>query len=84
MPALVRLEQVQLKEGAGQLLAFPRRGRFACAQPHDRVLHAHGLAGLHPDVADDAVALVEEADDRHPFLHRRDSRLLARTAARAR
>ncbi|MGN6156103.1 MAG: hypothetical protein ACTHN4_10280 [Sphingomicrobium sp.] len=37
----------------------------------DGVARAHRLAGLHPKIVDDAVALVEEADDRDAILHRR-------------
>jgi hypothetical protein len=67
---------IKLDECARQPFAFPRSRGFACAKPHDRIVHANGLAGLHPDVAGDAVALVEESKDRHTIRHRRDTDLL--------
>ena len=70
-PALVGPLDLELDEGAGQPLILPRRGCLAGAQPDDRVLHAERLAGLHRQVADDAVALVQKADHRDPFGHRR-------------
>jgi hypothetical protein len=60
---------VELDEGAGQLLLLPGRGLFARAEPHDHVLPAHRLAGLQGDVLDDAVALVEDAEDGNPLGH---------------
>jgi len=68
---------VELDEGAGQLLDLPRRGRLAGAQPHDRVADPKRLARLHRQVALDAVALVEEADHRDALRHRSRSRRLA-------
>jgi len=79
-PASVALLDVKLDEGAGKLLILPRRGRFARPQPHDRALHADRLAGPQPDVADDAVALVEQAEHRDPLGHRRNRRPRARRA----
>jgi hypothetical protein len=73
-PLLVGTLDVELQEGAGQLLGLPRRRRLAGAQADDRVLGTHRLAGLHPEVMDDPVALVEEADDRHALVHRSDPR----------
>jgi hypothetical protein len=43
----------------------------------DRIARADGLARLHPEVVDNAVALVEEADDRDAILHRRQPGLVA-------
>jgi hypothetical protein len=70
-PLLVRLLHVELDEGAGQLLVFPRRRRLARPQPHDRVLPPHRLPGVKRNVLDDPVALVEDAEHRDPLRHRR-------------
>ncbi|KTT69671.1 hypothetical protein NS334_14265 [Sphingomonas endophytica] len=61
---------VQLHEGAGQRFRLPRRGPFAGAQPDDRIVDPHRLSGLQRDVARDAVALVEQPDDRDALRHR--------------
>ena len=78
MPALVRPLHVELYEGASQLLVFPRRGRLASAQANDRVVHADRLTRLQRQVADYAVALVEETEHRDALGHGGDARLLAR------
>jgi hypothetical protein len=44
---------------------------------NDRVADANGHSRLHPQIVDNPVALVEEADDRHPVLHRRQTGLIA-------
>jgi hypothetical protein len=67
----LRVADVELDEGAGEALHFPRRGRLAGAQPHDYVADAHRLAGLQSQVARQAVALVEESDHRDAVTHRR-------------
>jgi hypothetical protein len=67
---------VQLDEGAGQLLDLPGRGRLAGAKANDDVAHAQGLAGLQRQVALDAVALVQKADDGDALVHRRRPRRL--------
>jgi hypothetical protein len=67
----LRIAHVELHEGAGKLLHFPRRGGLAGAQPHDDIAGANRLAGVELDLARDAVALVEEAKHRHPLRHRR-------------
>jgi hypothetical protein len=71
-----------LEEGAGELLILPGRGRLAGAQANDRILHADRHSGLHPQIADDAVALVEKADDRDPVLHRGNANLLSGAGTR--
>jgi hypothetical protein len=76
-PFLVGALYVQLQEGAGQLLLFPRGGRLASAQVNDRVPRADGLPRLQPEIVDDAIALIEEADDRDAVLHRRQPCLVA-------
>jgi hypothetical protein len=75
VPALVRPLHVDLDERAGQLFRFPRRGRLARPQAHDHVLPADRLAGSQSDILDDAIALVEEAEDGDSLRHRSDSRL---------
>jgi len=70
---VARLLDVQLDEGAGQLLRLPRRTRLAGPQPHDRVADAGGLAGPQNELLGDAVALVEEAEHRDALVHRRRS-----------
>jgi hypothetical protein len=76
-PALVGLLDVDLDEGPGQFLLFPRRSRLARAQAHDHVLPADRLAGMERNVLDDAVALVEDAERGHPLPHRGHARLIA-------
>jgi hypothetical protein len=66
---------VDLDEGAGQLLLFPRRGLLARTQTHDHVLPANRLAWPDRHVLDDPVALVEDAEHRHALGHRRHSAL---------
>jgi hypothetical protein len=70
-PLLIRTAHVQLHERAGQLLLLPRRGALARTQPNDRIADAQRLARLHRQIAADAIALVEQADDRHALRHRR-------------
>jgi hypothetical protein len=67
---------VDLDEGAGQLLGFPRGGHFARPQAHDHVLPFDRLARVQGDVLDDPVALVEDAEDRDPLRHRSEPRLV--------
>jgi hypothetical protein len=43
----------------------------------DRVARADGLPRLQPEIMDDPVALVEEADDGDPILHRGQPGLVA-------
>jgi hypothetical protein len=60
----------QLHEGAGLGRILPRRGLFAGAQAHDRAADPRGLAGLHLQIADEAVALVEQPEHRDALVHR--------------
>ena len=78
MPAPVALVHVDLDEGAGQLLLFPRRRRLARPQAHDHVLPADRLAGMQRHRLDDPVALVEDAKHRDPLRHGRDAALAIR------
>jgi hypothetical protein len=71
-PALVRPLDVDLDEGAGELLVFPRRCRFAGAEPDDHILPPDRLARVERDRLDDAVALVEDAEHRDALRHRSD------------
>jgi len=71
---VLRIEDIDLDEGAGQPLHLPGRGRLAGAKPQDDVPGADRLAGAQLDVARDAVALVEQAEHRHPLRHRRRAR----------
>jgi hypothetical protein len=66
----VRLLNVELDEGAGQLFVFPGRGRFARAKPHDHVLPPNRLARVKRDILDDAVTLVEDSEHRDALRHR--------------
>jgi hypothetical protein len=70
-PAPVGLDHIDLDEGAGILLDFPRRGLLARLQPHDDVADPCRLAGLEPDLARIAVALVEQAEHGDAVAHRR-------------
>ena len=73
---LVRALHVDLQKGAGQPLGLPRRGCLAGAQADDDVFDAHRLAGAQGQVAHDAVALVEQADNRDALAHRRRADLV--------
>jgi hypothetical protein len=67
------IADVELQEGAGELLLLPGRGGLAGAQTHDRIFDAERLPRLHRQVARDAVALVQEADDGDALGHRRSA-----------
>jgi hypothetical protein len=73
LPASSRLLDIELHEGAGEPLIFPRRGRVAGAQAHHGVAEADGLSRLERDVAHDSVALVEQPKHGDPLCHRSDS-----------
>jgi hypothetical protein len=74
-PLLVRALDIDLHKRARQFLYFPRRGRFAGAQAHDQVLPASRLAGMQRDILHNAVALVENAENRNALRHGRHSAL---------
>jgi hypothetical protein len=76
MELALRVAHVELDEGSGQLLHFPGRGRFAGAQPDDRVADPDRLARLQRQVLGQAVALVEKAEHGDPLRHRRRPRRL--------
>jgi len=61
----------QLDEGTGFGRVFPWRRLFAGAQADDRATDPRGVAGLHLKLADQSVALVEQADHRDALFHRR-------------
>ena len=82
MPCGVGLLDIELDESTRQLLAFPRCGCLAGAQPDNGVADANGLAGLHRQVARDAVALVEEPENGDALRHRRDPCPLSRSGLR--
>jgi hypothetical protein len=67
----LRRADVELDEGAGQLLRLPWRARLAGAKPDDGVADAYRLAGPKLKIARNAVALVEQPDDRDSPGHRR-------------
>lgn len=76
------IEHDQLDEGSGFLRAFPLGGALAGAQADDRAANADAFAGLERHIAHEAVALVEEAEHRNPFFHRRDTGIgIIRTGA---
>ncbi|HET7708852.1 MAG TPA: hypothetical protein VFK50_04865 [Sphingomicrobium sp.] len=54
---------------------MPRRTGFAGAQADDRILVANRLPRPQGQVANDPVALVEQADDGDPLGHRGNARL---------
>ena len=64
------IEHDQLNERAGFLRRFPLRGAFAGAQTDDSATDADAFAGLQRYIADEAVALVEQAEDGLARLHR--------------
>jgi hypothetical protein len=65
------VEHQQLDKGPGFLRAFPLGGAFAGAQPHDRPTDPDAFARFQRDIADQAIALVQQAEDSNPFRHRR-------------
>jgi len=69
---------IKLHERSGQRLALPRGGRLARAQAHHHILDPHRLARPERDVADDPVALVEQAEHGDTLRHRRHPGLVAR------
>ena len=73
MPPLVGAPDVDLEEGAGQLLLFPGRGRLAGAQPDDHVLRLRRLSGAKGKIADDPVALVEQTQNGDALAHGRNA-----------
>jgi hypothetical protein len=70
IPALVRLLHIDLDERPRQLLFLPRRGCLAGAQSDDHVLPPRRLAGVKRYILDDAIPLVEDAEDRDALRHR--------------
>jgi hypothetical protein len=61
----------QLYERARFGRVFPRRGLLAGAQPDDRASNPRRFTGLHLKLANQAVTLVEQADDGDALGHRR-------------
>jgi hypothetical protein len=70
LPAPLRVADVELDEGAGELLHLPGRGRLAGSKPDDCVADADRLARLQSQLPVGDVALVEELEDGDPFGHR--------------
>jgi hypothetical protein len=68
---ILRVANVHLHEGARQLLDLPGSRGFACAKANDHVVHPDRLPWLQRQVPRNAVALVKEAEHRHPLGHRR-------------
>jgi hypothetical protein len=71
---------LHLEIGTGQLLGFPGSRGFAGAKANGDVFHPDRLARLESQVANDAVTLVEQSDDRNPLRHRRRARLVSGSA----
>jgi hypothetical protein len=74
---IVRPLHVDLHERAGQLFLFPRCRHLAGAQVHHEVPPPGRLSRAHGNIANDAVALVEHAQNGDPLRHRGDARLRA-------
>ena len=70
LPAPARLFDVELDERPREPFILPRRGCVARAQAHYGVAEADRLARPQRDIADDAVALVEQPEHRHALAHR--------------
>lgn len=70
VPQFVGALDIDLNEGAGQPLGFPRCAGLTRPQANDDVFHSYRLARFHCEVAHDPVALVEQADDSDPLSHR--------------
>lgn len=62
----------QLHKGPCFLRAFPLAGALAGAQADDRAANPDAFAGTQGDVADQTIALVQQAKHRNAFGHRRD------------
>jgi len=69
-PRALALGDDHLDEGAGFRRGFPRRGPLAGGEAHDHVAHPARFARLELDVLGEVVALVEQAQRRHPLLTR--------------
>jgi hypothetical protein len=82
LPLLIRLKHVDLHERSGELLLLPRCRGFAGAQVDEHVLPPHRLARVQCDVLDDAVALVEDSENRDALRHRRHAGLVGHRAGR--
>jgi len=65
------IAHVELDEGAGQPLHLPRRRRLAGTQAHDHVADPHRLPRLQPELARQAVTLVEQTEHGDALRHRR-------------
>jgi hypothetical protein len=78
------IEHDQLDEGTGFLRAFPLCGAFAGAQADHRATDADALSGFQRDIADEAVALVEQAEHCLALFHRRHPGIGIVRAGRAR
>jgi hypothetical protein len=74
-PGFVGPLDVDLDEGAGELLFLPWGGGFARAKAHDHVLPLRRLARVQRNLSHDSVALVEHSKDRNALRHRRDAAL---------
>jgi hypothetical protein len=72
----VRPADIDLDKRPGQPFQFPWRGCIAGLEPHRHILDPHRLARLQRQVANDAVALVEQAEHRDPLGHRRNPGLI--------
>jgi PAS domain-containing protein len=70
----LRVGDVDLDKGGGQLLGLPGSGLVAGLEPDDHIAVPHGLPRPQPQFARDAVALVEQAQHRHTLRHRRGAR----------
>jgi hypothetical protein len=70
-PGTILSANVQLHERACIRLLFPRRGTLARAQPHHDITDADRLSGLQRHFARQAVALVEQTQNRNTARHRR-------------
>jgi hypothetical protein len=66
--ALILHRQLHERTRLGRIL--PRRGLLACAEPHDSAADARRFAGLHLEIADEPVTLVEQTDDGNAVGHR--------------
>jgi hypothetical protein len=73
LEAVLRVAHIELDERAGELLHLPGGGGLARTQADDHVAETEGLPRLERDVPRDPVALVEQAEHRHPLGHRRRS-----------
>jgi hypothetical protein len=68
-PTLVGLLHIDLHKAAGQMLRLPGRCLLTGAQADDDIAKPARFARFHRHIARNAVALIEQPDNRNPLCH---------------